>query len=78
MCGDTGNGGPGRAMQLDLMPRLDVLQTSTHISGQIYIPQLNWVLLVAVLALVLGFQSSSEFFRIPADRVIKIGAEVEI
>jgi KUP system potassium uptake protein len=48
-----------QAMQLDLMPRLDVLQTSAHISGQIYIPQINWVLLIAVLALVLGFQSSS-------------------
>jgi KUP system potassium uptake protein len=48
-----------QAMQLDLMPRLDVLQTSAHISGQIYIPQINWLLLVAVLALVLGFQSSS-------------------
>lgn len=48
-----------QAMQLDLMPRLDVLQTSAHISGQIYIPQVNWLLLVAVLALVLGFQSSS-------------------
>src|SRR5262249_23527139 len=48
-----------QAMQLDLMPRLDVLQTSAHISGQVYIPQLNWLLLIAVLALVLGFQSSS-------------------
>jgi KUP system potassium uptake protein len=48
-----------QAMQLDLMPRLDVLQTSAHMSGQIYIPQLNWLLLIAVLALVLGFQSSS-------------------
>ena len=48
-----------QAMQLDLMPRLDVLQTSAHISGQIYIPQINWLLLAAVLALVLGFQSSS-------------------
>jgi KUP system potassium uptake protein len=48
-----------QAMQLDLMPRLDVLQTSAHMSGQIYIPQINWLLLAAVLALVLGFQSSS-------------------
>jgi KUP system potassium uptake protein len=48
-----------QAMQLDLMPRLDVLQTSAHLSGQIFIPQLNWLLLIAVLALVLGFQSSS-------------------
>jgi KUP system potassium uptake protein len=48
-----------QAMQLDLMPRFDVLQTSAHISGQIYIPQIHWLLLAAVLALVLGFQSSS-------------------
>jgi KUP system potassium uptake protein len=48
-----------QAMQLDLMPRLDVLQTSAHISGQIYIPQINWLLLAAVLSLVVGFQSSS-------------------
>ena len=48
-----------QAMQLHLMPRLDVLQTSAHMSGQIYIPQINWLLLAAVLALVLGFQSSS-------------------
>ncbi|MBV9199113.1 MAG: potassium transporter Kup [Alphaproteobacteria bacterium] len=48
-----------QAMQLDMMPRLDVFQTSAHISGQIYIPQINWLLLAAVLALVLGFQSSS-------------------
>ena len=48
-----------QAMQLHLMPRLDVLQTSAHMGGQIYIPQINWLLLAAVLALVLGFQSSS-------------------
>src|SRR5215472_8059626 len=47
-----------QAMQLDLMPRLDVLQTSAHMAGQIYIPQIGWLLLIAVLALVLGFQSS--------------------
>jgi KUP system potassium uptake protein len=41
------------------MPPLDVFQTSTRERGQIYIPQVNWLLLIAVLALVLGFQSSS-------------------
>ena len=48
-----------QAMQLGLMPPLDVFQTSTRERGQIYIPQVNWLLLIAVLALVLGFQSSS-------------------
>src|ERR1700732_2962116 len=48
-----------QAIQLGLMPPLDLFQTSTRALGQIYIPQVNWLLLIAVLALVLGFQSSS-------------------
>jgi KUP system potassium uptake protein len=48
-----------QAIQLGLMPPLDVFQTSAQARGQIYIPQVNWLLLAAVLALVLGFQSSS-------------------
>jgi KUP system potassium uptake protein len=48
-----------QAMQLGLMPPLDIFQTSTQERGQIYIPQVNWLLLIAVIALVLGFQSSS-------------------
>jgi KUP system potassium uptake protein len=48
-----------QAIQLGLMPQLDIFQTSTRARGQIYIPQLNWLLLAAVLALVLGFRSSS-------------------
>jgi KUP system potassium uptake protein len=48
-----------QAIQLGLMPPLDIFQTSASARGQIYIPQVNWLLLIAVLALVLGFQSSS-------------------
>src|SRR5947209_6807226 len=48
-----------QAIQLGLMPPLDIFQTSTRTHGQIYIAQVNWLLLLAVLALVLGFQSSS-------------------
>jgi KUP system potassium uptake protein len=48
-----------QAMQLGLMPQLDVFQTSAQARGQIYIPQVNWLLLAAVTALVLGFRSSS-------------------
>src|SRR5260370_8239445 len=46
-------------MQPGLMPPLDVFQTSIRERGQIYTPQVNWLLLIAVLTLVLGFQSSS-------------------
>ena len=48
-----------QAIQLGLMPLLDIFQTSARRAGQIYIPQVNWLLLIAVLALVLGFRSSS-------------------
>jgi KUP system potassium uptake protein len=48
-----------QAIQLGLMPPLDIFQTSTRTHGQIYIAQINWLLLIAVVALVLGFQSSS-------------------
>ena len=47
-----------QAIQLGLMPQLDVRQTSSEIRGQVYIPQINWLLLIAVLGLVLEFQSS--------------------
>ena len=48
-----------QAIQLGLMPQLDIFQTSTQARGQIYIPQVNWLLLAAVLALVVSFKSSS-------------------
>src|SRR5271169_4651174 len=48
-----------QAIQLGLMPQLDIYQTSPQARGQIYISQINWLLLVAVLALVVGFRSSS-------------------
>jgi KUP system potassium uptake protein len=48
-----------QAIQLGLMPLLDIFQTSTRRLGQIYVPQVNWLLLTAVLALVVGFGSSS-------------------
>lgn len=40
------------------MPRLDVKQTSDEAVGQVYVPQVNWLLAVAALALVFGFRSS--------------------
>jgi KUP system potassium uptake protein len=47
-----------QAMQLSLLPRLDVQQTSDEAIGQVYVPQINWLLMVCVIGLVLAFGSS--------------------
>jgi len=47
-----------QAVQLSLLPRLTVSQTSAHAHGQIYMPTVNWVLMAAAIGLVLTFQSS--------------------
>ena len=48
-----------QAMQLGYLPRFQVRHTSESEMGQIYLPAINWLLLAAVVALVLGFKSSS-------------------
>lgn len=48
-----------QAMQLGFMPRMTIRHTSETESGQIYIPVINWALMVAVILLVLTFQNSS-------------------
>ena len=47
-----------QAMQLSLLPRLDVRQTSEETIGQVYVPQMNWLLMIGVIGLVLSFRSS--------------------
>ena len=47
-----------QAMQLGLAPRLDVEHTSAQEIGQIYVPQVNWALMVACVMIVIGFRSS--------------------
>src|ERR1051326_3260992 len=47
-----------QAIQLGYLPRLEVRHTSETEIGQVYVPRINWGLLVAVVILVLGFQSS--------------------
>lgn len=49
-----------QAIQLGFLPRMNILQTSEREIGQIYIPAVNWLLLAAVLAAVLGFGSSTK------------------
>jgi KUP system potassium uptake protein len=48
-----------QASRLRYVPRLRVIHTSSEERGQIYTPFVNWVLLVAVVALILGFRSSA-------------------
>ncbi|MFX5126496.1 KUP/HAK/KT family potassium transporter, partial [Acinetobacter baumannii] len=43
-----------QAVQLGYLPRLRVLHTSEKAIGQIYMPQINWLLMIAVLILVLS------------------------
>ncbi len=48
-----------QAIQLGFMPRLRIAHTSASTAGQIYIPTINWALMVMVILLVLTFQTSS-------------------
>ncbi|TYT23060.1 potassium transporter Kup [Luteimonas viscosa] len=48
-----------QAMQLGYIPRMRIRHTSSDTIGQIYIPAINWTMMAIVIALVLGFRSSS-------------------
>jgi KUP system potassium uptake protein len=49
-----------QAAQLDYLPHLRVIHTSEREYGQVYVPVVNWLLMGAVVALVLTFQSSTK------------------
>jgi len=48
-----------QAIQMGYCPRLTITHTSERQIGQIYVPFINWALLIAVILLVIGFRSSS-------------------
>jgi KUP system potassium uptake protein len=48
-----------QAVQLGYSPRVEIVHTSKEEIGQIYIPAVNWALMLAVIGLVLGFKTSS-------------------
>lgn len=48
-----------QAMQLGYIPRMEIKHTSRDTIGQIYIPWINWALMIAVISLVLVFGSST-------------------
>src|SRR5258708_6824501 len=48
-----------QAVQLGYMPRIDIRHTSEREIGQIYIPSVNWVLMICAIGLVLAFEKST-------------------
>ncbi len=48
-----------QAMQMGYSPRMTITHTSEKEKGQIYIPTVNWILMLSCLVLVLGFRESS-------------------
>ena len=64
-----------QAVQLGQLPRLRIIQTDREHIGQIYIPFVNWALMLATIGLVIGFESSSNLasaygLAVSADMVI--------
>src|ERR1035437_2389812 len=48
-----------QALQLGYLPRVSVIHTSNETRGQIYIPQINWLLFIGTISLVLLFKTSA-------------------
>lgn len=49
-----------QATQMGYFPRMRILHTSARHQGQIYVPTINWILMLATVGLVLGLESSSK------------------
>jgi KUP system potassium uptake protein len=62
-----------QAIQLGLLPRMEIRRTSETQAGQIYMPQVNWILLAGVLVLAVAFGSST---RLAAAYGISITGEM--
>lgn len=64
-----------QAVQLGQLPRMEIVQTDHEHIGQIYIPLINWLLMIAAIALVIGFGSSS---RLAAAYGLAVSADMVI
>jgi KUP system potassium uptake protein len=49
-----------QAVQLDYLPRVEIKHTSGEHQGQVYVPLVNWLLMIGCIGLVLGFRTSSK------------------
>nr|KYP68559.1 Potassium transporter 4 [Cajanus cajan] len=58
---------------LGCFPRVKVVHTSKHIYGQIYIPEINWILMILTLAITIGFQDTTIIGNAYASHLVKIG-----
>ncbi|CAO2828656.1 unnamed protein product [Amaranthus hypochondriacus] len=48
-----------QCQSLGCFPRVKVVHTSKHIYGQIYIPEINWILMILTLAVTIGFRDTT-------------------
>jgi KUP system potassium uptake protein len=64
-----------QAIQLGYLPRLRIHHTSERHFGQIYVPSVNWALMVAAIGLVLGFRTSS---NLAADYGVGVATDMVI
>jgi KUP system potassium uptake protein len=48
-----------QAIQLGYSPRFSIQHTSAHEKGQVYIPEVNWLTMIATIGLVIGFRTST-------------------
>src|SRR5205823_14965360 len=64
-----------QAIQLGYLPRMEIVHTSSAEIGQVYIPAVNWAVMAATIALVLGFRSSSKLagaYGVAGSRTMRI------
>lgn len=64
-----------QAIRLDMLPRMQVIHTSADERGQVYIPLVNWLLMLATIGLVLAFGSSD---RLGAAYGLSVSADMAI
>ena len=44
---------------LDCFPRVKIIHTSKNIFGRVYVPDINWILMILCLAIAIGFQDTT-------------------
>jgi K+ transporter len=49
-----------QSVALGCFPRVKVVHTSNNIAGQVYIPEVNWILMVLCLVITAGFRDTNE------------------
>lgn len=49
-----------QSVALGCFPRVKIVHTSNHIAGQVYIPEINWTLMVLCLLVTAGFRDTNE------------------